>query len=197
MKIPSIVSRNSRAAIICCGLLTVTPAALAARAQCSDPNTPPGYLLQVVHDIAATGDLTDRKSLETILETKFDAHPVTDGPQAGHRVDYASTTLFGHPAAVDYTSLDDPNMQTRSFMIAALRIRPDPSQMALATETVAACLADLGAAAPVNRPMKDAVGSYWTERVSRTVPGGGSLRLVWKDPDGTGHVNEIGITLEP
>jgi hypothetical protein len=197
MKMPSLVWIRGPVAIVCFGLLAVTPTASAATAQCSDPNTPAGYLLQVVHEIAANGDLTDRKSLETILETKFDAHPVTDGPQAGHRVDYSSTTLFGHPAAVDYTAIDDPGMQKRSFMIAALRIRPDPSQMMLATGAVTACLADLGAAPPINRPMKDAVGSYWTERVSRTVPGGGSLRLAWKDPDGTAHVNEIGITLEP
>jgi hypothetical protein len=194
MRTPSFVQVHCWAAIGC--LLAVTPAASAATAHCGASDTPAGYLLQVVHDIAATGDLTDRKSLETILETKFDAHPVTDGPQAGHRVDYSSTTLFGHPAAVDYTSLDDPGMQKKSLMIAALRIRPDPSQIMLTPGAVAACLADLGAALPINRPMKDAVGSYWTERVSSIVSGG-SLRLIWKDSDGTGRVDEIDIVLEP
>ena len=197
MKMPSFARIYCRAAIVCCGLLAPAHAVLGATAHCASPDTPAGYLLQVVHEIAAHGDLTDRKSLETILETKFDAHSVVDGPQAGHRVDYSSTSLFGHPAAVDYAALDDPDMQKRSFMIAALRIRPDASQIVLATGAVTACLADLAAGPPVNRPMKDAVGSYWTARIARTVAGGGSLRLVWKDSGGTGHVNEIGITLVP
>ena len=194
MKMPSFLWVNCRAAVVCFGLLAPAQAALGAVAQCGDPKSQAGYFLAVIREIALNGDLTDRKSLETILETKFDAHPETEGVQAGHRVNYTSHTLFGRPTDVDYSYLDDPGMQKKSGWIAELRVYLDPSWPPLPPEAVEACFADVRQ----NRPMAlDGGGSSWVRRIPRIPAGGGKLRIVWSYSRDRNRVDLIGIYLAP
>jgi hypothetical protein len=155
-------------AVVCAAFLAAASPVTAA--PCGDPKTQGGYFLDVVRDIALNSDLTDLKPLQTILESKLDAHPVIEGEEAGHRVDYSGHALFGHPAEVTYSAIDEPRLQKKAGWVATLTVRFDPAWLALAPKTVEACL---------------------------TPTSSGRLRVTWNASGGAGRIGEITITLAP
>jgi hypothetical protein len=197
MKIPFVVWVGCLAAIVCSGLPAATHAAPGASAQCGDPKSQAGYFLSVIREIVLNGDLTDRKSLETILETKFDAHPDTAGALAGHRTEYTSHTLFGRPADVDYSYLDDPATQKKWGWIAALKVNLDPSWPSVSPEAVEACFEDVGKDRPLRILNVDGGRSSWMKPIPRMPPGGGKLRITWSYSRDRNHVDLVGIYLDP
>ncbi len=176
-------------AVVATAFVSVCAAGESARkdstARCGDEKTQSGYFLSVIREIALNGDLTDRKSLETILETKFDApQEIADGQGAPHAV-YSSTTMFGRPASVVYD-------QGRAI---TLTITMPPSWPALPPAMVEGCFADFGGAAQ-RRRVDGMPGSSWAKSIPRALDGGGKLRVAWSDPANSGRVDAVAIALE-
>lgn len=203
MAIRSISKACVFAVFACIGVTACVPvcaaresARKAAPARCGDEKTQSGYFLSIIRDIALNGDLTDPKPLQTILETKFDAHPVTEGEQAGHRTNYASYSMFGRPAEVTYAVLDDPALQRKAGLVASLRIQLGASWAAIPPKDVENCFADLGDR-PVRRPTADGTGSSWSKPIPRVPETGGRIRVTWSDAGNQNRVDTIGILLSP
>lgn len=196
MKMPLVVWVSCLAAIICSGLPARAHAASGAPVQCGDPKSLAGYFLSVVREIALNGGLTDRKSLETILETKFDAPwDVAGGQGAPHTV-YASTTMFGRPTRVVYDRTEGSDGKRQAIPVISLTITMPPSWPALLPATVESCFADAGGQ-PQRRQRYGAPGSSWTKSIPRALAGGERLLIAWSDGENRDRVDEVAIFLNP